>query len=405
MTKNRSIFKLIMENFLQKNFKNKRVIVRVDFNVPLDDNYKVTDTTRIEFSKNTIQEIVKKGGICILLSHMGRPISKESKYSLSHIISCVEQILKIPVKFCEDCIGDMAIESVNSLKEGEVILMENVRFYPEETKGDINFARELSKLGDYFVNDAFGSIHRAHSSTTIIANFFKGKKFSGLLLEKEIKSINRVLKNGEKPITAIIGGAKVSSKITVIENLLDKIDFLIIGGGMVYTFIKALGGEIGESICEDDFCEYSKKIIKLANDKGVRLLLPEDVVIGSEFSDNAKINISSVYTIPKGWQGLDAGPESIKIFSQIIQKSKTILWNGPIGVFELEPFSNGTKALGQEIVKRTKEGAFSLVGGGDSISAVKKFGMSEGISYISTGGGAMLEYLEGKNLPGIDALS
>ena len=405
MTKNKSIFKLIMENFLQQNFKNKRVIVRVDFNVPLDNDFKITDFTRIEFSKKTIEEIINRGGKCVLLSHMGRPNGRELKYSLSHILDSVEEILGVPVKFCNDCIGSEAIEAADSLKEGEVILMENVRFYPEETKGDIDFARQLSKLGDYFVNDAFGSAHRAHSSTTIITDFFKERKFVGMLLDKEIKSIDRVLKNGKKPITAIIGGAKVSSKITVIENLLDRIDYLIIGGGMVYTFIKAEGGEIGDSICEDDFCEYSKKINELAQQKGVKLLLPEDVVIGNEFSEKAKINLSSVYKIPPGWQGLDAGPDSIKTFAKIIQKSNTILWNGPIGVFELEPFSNGTKKLGEEIVKRTKKGAFSLVGGGDSVSAVKKFGISNGISYISTGGGAMLEYLEGKKLPGIVALT
>ncbi len=255
MTKNKSIFKVIMENFLQQNFKNKRVIVRVDFNVPLDNDFKITDFTRIEFSKKTIEEIISRGGKCVLLSHMGRPNGRELKYSLSHIIDSVQEILGVTVKFCNDCIGDEAIEAVDSLKEGEVILMENVRFYPEETKGDIDFARQLSKLGDYFVNDAFGSAHRAHSSTTIIADFFKERKFVGMLLDKEVKSIDRVLKNGKKPITAIIGGAKISSKITVIENLLDRIDYLIIGGGMVYTFIKAEGGEIGDSICEDDFCE------------------------------------------------------------------------------------------------------------------------------------------------------
>ena len=404
MTKNKSIFKVIMENFLHQNFKNKRVIIRVDFNVPLSNDFKVTDPTRIEFSKRTIQEIINRGGKCILLSHMGRPAGREFKYSLSHIVYCVEEILGVSVKFCDDCIGNKAIKAVDSLKEGDVILMENVRFYPEEIKGDVDFARKLSQLGDYFVNDAFGSVHRAHSSTSIIADFFKGKKFAGILLEKEIKSIDRVLKNGENPITAIVGGAKVSSKITVIENLLERIDYLIIGGGMVYTFIRAKGGQIGDSICEDEFCEYSLKIIELANQKGVKLFLPEDVVIGNKFSEKAEINFSSVYKIPSGWQGLDAGPKSIKTFSQIIQKSNTILWNGPIGVFELEPFSKGTKILAEEIVKRTERGAFSLVGGGDSVSAVKKFGLSNGFSYISTGGGAMLEYLEGKKLPGILAL-
>ncbi len=283
--------------------------------------------------------------------------------------------------------------------------MENVRFYKEETKGDVGFAKQLSKLGDYFINDAFGSAHRAHSSTSIIADFFKGKRCSGILLEKEIKSIERVLKNGKKPITAIIGGAKISSKITVIENLLERIDYLIIGGGMVYTFVKAQGGQIGDSICETNFFQYCLKIIELAKEKGVKLLLPEDIVIGDDFSEEAKVNISPVDQIPSGWQGLDAGPKAIKTFAQIIQQSNTILWNGPIGVFELEPFSNGTKLLAQEIVRRTSEGAFSLVGGGDSVSAVKQFGLSKGISYISTGGGAMLEYIEGKKLPGIVALT
>ena len=405
MTKNKSIFKQIMENFSSKTFANKKVIIRVDFNVPLSENFKVLDSTRIEYSKETIQEVINKGGSCVLLSHMGRPNGREQKYSLSHIVFCVEEILGVPVKFCDDCIGDKAQKAVNSLAKGEVILMENVRFYPEETKGDVAFAKQLSKLGDYFINDAFGSAHRAHSSTTTIAEFFEGKRFAGILLDKEIKSIDRVLKNGEKPITAVIGGAKVSSKITVIENLLKRIDYLIIGGGMVYTFIKAQGGQIGDSLCEDNFCAYSLNIIELAKEKGVKLLLPEDVVIGDKLSDKAKVNVSSVYQIPSGWQGLDAGPKTLKKFTEIIQKSNTILWNGPIGVFELEPFSNGTKSLGGEIVRRTNEGAFSLVGGGDSVSAVKQMGLSKGISYISSGGGAMLECLEGKKLPGIIALT
>lgn len=404
MTKNKSIFKQIMENLSSKSFSNKKVIIRVDFNVPLNENFKVLDGTRIDAAKETILYVIKNGGSCVLLSHLGRPKGKEPKYSLSHIVYFVEQILEKPVKFCEDCIGEKAEKAVAKLAQGEIVLMENVRFYEEETKGDMEFAKKLSLLGDYYVNDAFGSAHRAHASTTGIANFFDGKKCPGMLLKKEINSIERVLKKGETPILAIIGGAKISSKITIIENLLDRIDYLIIGGGMVYTFVKALGGEIGDSLFEEAFCGYSLEILSSAKKKGVEVVLPDDVMIGNKFSIKAEAKKCSVFEIPVGWQGLDAGPKTIEKIEKIVTKSKTILWNGPIGVFELELFANGTKRLAEQIGRSTKKGAFSLVGGGDLVSAVKQFGLSNAMSYISTGGGAMLESLEGKKLPGIIAL-
>lgn len=386
------------------NFNNKRAIIRVDFNVPLDENFNVTDTTRIEAARPTIDKILNDGGSVILMSHLGRPKGIENKFSLKHIVSAVENKLNRSVKFINDSIGvDVENELVN-LKNGEILLLENLRFYTEEEKGDINFAEKLAKLGDIYVNDAFGTAHRAHASTTIIAQFFPNNKCFGFLLAKEIESINKVLSNSEKPVTAILGGSKVSSKITVIENILDKVNHLIIGGGMTFTFTKALGGKIGNSICEDDKLDLAIEILKKAKEKGVQIHLPVDVIGADSFSNDANTQVFDVNTIPDGWQGLDAGPKSLAIFDTLLCNSKTILWNGPLGVFEMESFAKGTIALGESIAKATKNGAFSLVGGGDSVAAVKQFGLEEKMSYVSTGGGAMLEMLEGRVLPGIEAI-
>ena len=386
------------------NFNNKKAIIRVDFNVPLDENFKVTDNTRIEAAKPTIDKIINEGGSVILMSHLGRPKGVEEKYSLKHILVETEKVLGRNVKFAKDCIGNEAVELAANLKAGEVLLLENLRFYTEEEKGDVAFAQKLANLGDIYVNDAFGTAHRAHASTTIIAQFFSGKKCFGNLLAKEIESIEKVLKNSEKPVTAILGGSKVSSKITVIENILDKVNHMIIGGGMTFTFIKALGGKIGNSICEDDKLELAIEILKKAKEKGVQIHLPVDVVAADAFSNDANTQVVDVKQIPDGWQGLDSGPKSLEIIKRIILDSKTILWNGPLGVFEMESFANGTISLGNYIAESTKNGAFSLVGGGDSVAAVKQFGFEPKMSYVSTGGGAMLEMLEGKTLPGIAAI-
>ena len=386
------------------NFKNKKALVRVDFNVPLDENFKVTDANRIEGAKPTIDKILADGGSVILMSHLGRPKGKEVKYSLQHIVETASKVLGVPVKFASDCKGDVAQKAAKDLQPGEVLLLENLRFYPEEEAGDVAFAKELASLGDIYVNDAFGTAHRAHASTTIIAQFFPDHKCFGMLLAKEIESLNRVLKNSEKPVTAVLGGSKVSSKITVIENILDKVDHMIIGGGMTFTFVKALGGKIGNSICEDDKQELALEILKKAKEKGVQIHLPVDAVIANSFSNDAETKIVNVNEIPDGWQGLDAGPKSLELFEKVILESKTILWNGPLGVFEMEKFSHGTITLGAYIAESTKNGAFSLVGGGDSVSAVKQFGLEDKMSYVSTGGGAMLEMLEGQTLPGIQAI-
>ncbi|KIX20540.1 phosphoglycerate kinase [Flavobacterium sp. 316] len=385
-------------------FNNKKAIIRVDFNVPLDDNFNVTDATRIDAAKSTIDKILNDGGSVVLMSHLGRPKGKELKYSLQHIVSAIEKSLNKPIKFVSDCIGSDVENVVATLQKGEILLLENLRFYTEEEKGDVDFAEKLSKLGDIYVNDAFGTAHRAHASTTIIAQFFPNKKCFGALLAKEIESINKVLSNSEKPVTAILGGSKVSSKITVIENILDKVNHLIIGGGMTFTFVKALGGKIGNSICEDDKIDLAIDILKQAKEKGVQIHLPIDVVGADSFSNDANTKVFDVNNIPDGWQGLDAGPKSLAIFDKILNTSKTILWNGPLGVFEMESFAVGTIALGESIANATKNGAFSLVGGGDSVAAVKQFGLEEKMSYVSTGGGAMLEMLEGRTLPGIAAI-
>lgn len=393
-----------MKTLVDFNFSNKKALIRVDFNVPLDENFKVTDANRIEAAKPTIDKILADGGSVILMSHLGRPKGKEEKFSLQHIVETTSKVLGVSVIFASDCRGEIAKNAAAYLKPGEVLLLENLRFYAEEEAGDVTFAKELASLGDIYVNDAFGTAHRAHASTTIIAQFFPNDKCFGLLLAKEIESLNRVLSHSVKPVTAILGGSKVSSKITVIENILDKVDHMIIGGGMTFTFIKALGGKIGNSICEDDKMDLALEILHQAKLKNVHIHIPVDVVAADAFSNDANTQIVDVREIPDGWQGLDAGPKSLENFKKIIMDSKTILWNGPLGVFELEKFANGTITLGEYIAESTKKGCFSLVGGGDSVAAVKQFELEDKMSYVSTGGGAMLEMLEGKTLPGIAAI-
>jgi phosphoglycerate kinase len=388
----------------QQNFHDQRAIVRVDFNVPLNDELQVTDKTRIQAAKPTIDHILSQGGSCVLISHLGRPEGRDPKHSLKHIVDTVSEILGVSVLFCDQVVGEKALNASGQLMPGEVLLMENLRYHKEETKGNEAFAEQLSKLGSVYVNDAFGTAHRAHASTTIMAKYFSENKCFGALLAKEVKAIDKVLKNGESPIVAILGGAKVSSKITIIESLLDKVDHLIIGGGMVYTFTKALGGTVGNSICEPDYCDYALELLDKAKSKGVVIHLPVDVVAGDTFSNDANQRVFESNTIPDGWEGLDAGPKCCEKFHELILQCKTILWNGPLGVFEFPNFAKGTIAVGESIAEATKAGAFSLVGGGDSVAAVKQFGLAPKMSYISTGGGAMLESLEGKTLPGIAAL-
>ena len=386
------------------NFQDKRALIRVDFNVPLNDNFDVTDATRIMSAKPTIIKILEDGGSCVLMSHLGRPKGVQEEFSMKHIINKIEDVLGVEVKFASDCVGTEAEEKASALQPGEILLLENLRFHDEEKKGDKDFAEQLSRLGDIYVNDAFGTAHRAHASTTIVAEFFPENKCFGSLLAKEIESIKKVMEDGEKPVLAVLGGAKVSSKITVIENILDKVDHLIIGGGMTFTFVKALGGNIGDSICEDDKMELALDIMKQAETKGVKIHIPVDVIAADAFSNDANTQIVDVNHIPNGWQGLDAGPKSLAIFDAVVNECKTILWNGPLGVFEMENFAKGTIALGNFIANSTRNGAFSLVGGGDSVAAVKQFGFEGKVSYVSTGGGAMLESLEGKTLPGIAAI-
>ncbi len=387
------------------NFNTKKALIRVDFNVPLNEKFEVTDTTRIKAAKPTIIKILEDGGSAVLMSHLGRPKGVQEEFSLKHIVDVVSEVIGVQVKFVNNCVGEEAQKAVEELKAGEVLLLENLRFHTEETRGDKAFAEQLSKLGDIYVNDAFGTAHRAHASTTIVAQFFQENKCFGSLLAKEIESINRVLQSGEKPITAVLGGSKVSSKITIIENILDKVDHLIIGGGMTYTFIKAQGGKVGDSICEDDKQDLALEIMRKAADKNVQIHLPVDVIGADAFDNNATTKVIDVKDIPDGWQGLDAGPKTIEKFHEVILQSKTILWNGPLGVFEMPNFAKGTIALGESIVEATTKGAFSLVGGGDSVAAVKQFGFGDKVSYVSTGGGAMLESLEGKVLSGIEAIN
>jgi phosphoglycerate kinase len=393
-----------MKTIQDLNFKNKKALIRVDFNVPLNDRFEVTDSSRIVSAKPTIIKVLEDGGSCVLMSHLGRPKSQEPAFSLRHIVSTLETVLGVEVLFSSNCIGEEAQAACDNLKAGQVLLLENLRYHSEETSGDLGFAEALSKLGDFYINDAFGTAHRAHASTTIIAQFFSENKCFGSLLAQEIESIDKVMQTGEKPVLAILGGAKVSSKITIIDNILDKVDHLIIGGGMTFTFVKAQGGKVGDSICEDDKMELALQILERAKEKNVQVHIPVDVLAADDFSNDANTQIVDVRAIPENWQGLDCGPKSKAIFHDVVQQCKTILWNGPLGVFEMETFSAGTIALGDSIAEATKNGAFSLVGGGDSVSAVKQFGFENKVSYVSTGGGAMLESLEGKTLPGIAAI-
>ncbi|MGB5315561.1 MAG: phosphoglycerate kinase [Robiginitalea sp.] len=386
-------------------FKDKKALIRVDFNVPLDSDLNVSDNNRIEAAKPTIIKILEDGGSAILMSHLGRPKgTKNADMSLSHIVESVSETLGVKVKFVADCIGASVAQAVEELRSGEVLLLENLRFYKEEESGDLDFAEQLSHWGDVYVNDAFGTAHRAHASTTVIAQYFPERKCFGYLLAAEIKAIDTVMKTGKKPVTAILGGAKVSSKITIIENILEKIDHLIIGGGMTYTFVLAQGGAVGDSICEPDKVDLAHSILEKASALGVQVHLPVDVVAADAFSNEAQTRVMPANAIEKGWQGLDAGPETLRQFREVILQSKTILWNGPVGVFEMENFSKGTIEVGNAVVEATENGAFSLVGGGDSVAAVKQFGFQDKVSYVSTGGGAMLESLEGKTLPGIAAI-
>jgi len=393
-----------MKSIDKCSFREKKTIIRVDFNVPLDDHKKVTDNSRIEAAKATILKVINDGGSCILMSHLGRPKGVDQEFSLKHILNEIELVLGLKVKFVSQAIGEKANKAVRKIKAKEVLLLENLRFHPEEIQGDEGFAKTLASYADCYINDAFGTAHRAHASTCLIAKHFPENKFAGRLLLKEVESIKRVLQSGEKPVLGILGGAKVSSKITIIDNIIEKVDQLIIGGGMAFTFVKALGGKIGNSICEDDKLELALSILEKAKEKKVTIHLPLDVVCGDEFSNEANTQVSEINNIPDGWEGMDAGPKTIKAFNRVISRSKTILWNGPVGVFEFDKFSKGTIALGESISKSTKNGSFSLVGGGDSVAAVKKFNFENKVSYVSTGGGAMLESLEGKTLPGIKAL-
>jgi phosphoglycerate kinase len=388
------------------NFQGKRALVRVDFNVPLDkETMEVTDDKRIRAALPTIQHILKQGGSVILLSHFGRPKEgPEEKFSLKHILKTVEKNIGQAVKFASDCIGQDANDQSKDLKSGEVLLLENVRFYSEETKGDLAFAEKLAALGDCYVNDAFGAAHRAHASTTQIAQFFPNDKMVGFLMKSELESARKVLNHAERPFTAIVGGAKVSDKVLIVENLLNIADHIIIGGGMSYTFYKAQGGQIGNSLCEDERLETCRDILTKAKEKGVEIHLPSDSTIANRFAADAEMKVCPSNQIPDGWMGLDIGAEAVATFREVLLASKTILWNGPMGVFEMEAFENGTKSVAFAVAEATKSGAFSLIGGGDSAAAVQKFGMSDQVSYVSTGGGALLEYFEGKVLPGVQAI-
>jgi len=393
-----------MKNIDNYDFTNKKVIVRVDFNVPLNDKFEITDDTRIRAAIPTIQKIREGGGAVILMSHLGRPKEgPEEKFSLKHLINDLSEKLGTDVLFADDCIGKQAVEKAATLKAGEVLLLENLRFYKEETKGDEAFARKLAGLADVYMNDAFGTAHRAHASTTVIAKFFPEDKMFGYVMGNELKNINKAIEEGEKPFTAVLGGAKVSGKIEIINHLLNKVDNLIIGGGMMFTFIKAMGGKVGNSLVEDELIETASEAMKKADELGVNFFIPVDTIAADHFDNNAEKQLCKASEIPEGWLGLDIGPESILVFSKIIQNSATILWNGPMGVFEMDNFATGTIEIAKAIEKATKKGAFSLVGGGDSVAAVHKFNIK--VSYVSTGGGAMLEYIEGKTLPGVAAIA
>jgi phosphoglycerate kinase len=394
-----------MQTISNYNFKGKKALIRVDFNVPLNENFEITDDTRIVAAVPTIKKIMEDGGSPVIMSHFGRPKDgPNDKYSMRHLVGHLSDLLGVEVKLAPDCIGAEVQAMAKALKPGEVLMLENLRFHKGEEKGDEAFAEQLAANGDCWVNDAFGTAHRAHASTAVIAKFFPNDKMFGYLVESEVESLDKVVAKPVRPMTAIMGGAKVSTKITIIENMLSKVDNLILGGGMTFTFVKANGGKIGDSLVEDDFLEMALKIQKIAKEKGVNLVLATDVVAADAFSEDANTQVVPANAIPDGWMGLDAGPESIARFKEVIENSGTILWNGPVGVFEMDKFAVGTKAVGNAIVTATKKGAFSLVGGGDSVAAVNKFGIADGVSYISTAGGAMLETLEGKVLPGIAAV-
>ncbi|MBA3664606.1 MAG: phosphoglycerate kinase [Bacteroidetes bacterium] len=388
------------------NFAGKKALIRVDFNVPLNDQFEVTDSTRIKAAIPTLKKILKDGGSIVLMSHLGRP--KEgptAKYSLKHIVKEVSSQLGTEVKFADDCISENAFAQSASLKPGEILLLENLRFYKEEEKGDETFARKLAEHGNVYVNDAFGTAHRAHASTAVMAKFFDaGSKCFGYVMAGEVASIDKVLNKSERPFTAIIGGAKVSDKILIIEQLMSKANHIIIGGGMAFTFVKAMGGQIGKSLCEDDRLETAKELLNKAKAKGVEIHIPTDAVIADNFSNDANFKTAKINEIPEGWMGLDIGPESIKQFGEVIKKSKTILWNGPMGVFEMSNFEKGTKQAAYDIVEATKGSAFSLIGGGDSVAAINKYNLADHVSYVSTGGGALLEYIEQGSLPGVKAI-
>ena len=394
-----------MKTFKDFNFRGKKALIRVDFNVPLDENYHITDTNRIDAAIPTLQKILKDGGAVILMSHLGRPKEGPTeKYSLRHLLPYLSETLGVTVKFADDCIGEQAKVLAGSLKSGEVLLLENLRFYKQEEKGDEEFAEKLARLGDVYVNDAFGTAHRAHASTAIIAKFFPEYKMFGYIMEEEVKSIDRVLKNTERPFTAILGGAKVSGKIEIINNLIDKVDNLLIGGGMMFTFIKALGGEVGSSLAEDDLLQLARETSDKAEANNVKIYIPQDAILANSFSNDAERMESGSTSIPEGWMGLDIGPKAIQAYREVILNSKTILWNGPMGVFEMSNFEEGTKAIAEAVAEATKNGAFSLIGGGDSVAAINKYNLRDQVSYVSTGGGAMLEYIEGKELPGVKAI-
>ena len=393
-----------MQTVKDINFKGKKALIRVDFNVPLDKSFNVTDDNRIRATIPTLRKILSDGGSCILMSHLGRPKEgPEEKYSLKHTLSTTEKLLGRPVQFASDCIGEEARTKAKNLKAGEVLLLENLRFYKQEEKGDTGFAEKLAALGDVYVNDAFGTAHRAHASTTIVARYLR-EKCAGLVMAAELDNAKKVLETAASPFTAIMGGAKISDKILIIEQLLEKVDHLIIGGGMAYTFFKALGGNIGKSLVEEDKLDLAKELIQKAKAKGVELHLPIDSIIADKFDAQARTDVANNNAIPDGWMGLDIGPQAQAVFSKIVGDSKTILWNGPMGVFEMDAFATGTKKIAEAVVEATRKGGFSLIGGGDSAAAVAKFGFSDDVSYVSTGGGALLEYFEGKVLPGVQAL-
>ena len=395
-----------MQTIENYDFSGKKALIRVDFNVPLDEQFNITDDTRITAALPTIKQVIENGGAAIVMSHLGRPKKgPEDKFSMKHLVPHLSELLGgMKVKMAPDCVGEATKKMADALKPGEVLVLENLRFHPEEEAGNVEFAKQLAELGDCWINDAFGTAHRAHASTAVIAQFFPNDKLFGYLVDSEVKSLDKVLKAPKRPFTAIMGGSKVSSKITIIENLLNSVDNLIIGGGMTYTFVKAQGGKIGASLCEDDFMPLALEILKKAEKKGVKIILAVDVLEADAFSETANTRIAPSNNISDGWSGLDVGPETIKMFKKVISESNTILWNGPVGVFEMEKFAAGTKAIGDAIVEATAKGAFSLVGGGDSVAAVNKFGIADKVSYISTAGGAMLEYLEGRVLPGIAAV-